>query len=380
MRNRNDTLQVLRALAFLGIFTCHSGITAFSAGGAWGVSVFLILSGFLMFCSYSETNRVKEYGIAYSIRFGIGKIKKLYPLHIVTLLLALPFLIYEYRGYIGIGRILNPAFKIAANITLMQSWVPTSGVYFSLNAVSWYLSTALFLYIMFPVILHIIGKYTNRRTGIIMILCTFAVQTAMDYVSYCVQMDLLHNDKFIHWFTYIFPLSRLEDFFIGCNLGYVYKNAKEYKKPSVRVSTLLEIGVIGVIMAQWLIYVLMVTIPAKADPTINSDKWWSLTVFWTLSSCALIYLFAKHEGKLSQFLTSRPLVFLGNLSANAFLIHQMVYRYVGVIERRVFGSSVSGYIELFVCFLITMVSSYLWDKIYLLVKRKTGPKNLAFKK
>lgn len=380
MRNRNDTLQVLRALAFLGIFTCHSGIAAFSAGGAWGVSVFLILSGFLMFCSYSETNRVKEYGIAYSIRFGIGKIKKLYPLHIVTLLLALPFLVYEYRGYIGIGKILNPTLKIAANVTLMQSWVPTSGVYFSLNAVSWYLSTALFLYIMFPVILHIMGKYTNRRTGIIMILCTFAAQAAMDYIFYRVQMYLLHNDKLIHWFTYIFPLSRLGDFFIGCNLGYVYKNAKESKNPPTTVSTLLEIGIIGIIMIQWLIYVLVVTIPAKADPSTNPDKWWSLTVFWTLSSCALIYLFAKHDGKISQFLTSRPLVFVGNLSANAFLIHQIVYRYVGVIERRVFDSNGSGYIELFVCFLITMVSSYLWDKIYLLVKRKTGPKSLAVRK
>ena len=31
-----DSLQTIRALAFLGIFTSHTGIKAFGAGGPWG--------------------------------------------------------------------------------------------------------------------------------------------------------------------------------------------------------------------------------------------------------------------------------------------------------------------------------------------------------
>ena len=102
-KNRIDSLQAVRALAFLGIFLSHSDITAFSSGGAWGVSVFLILSGFLMYYSYYGDNRVQNLGLKYSIRFGISKIKKLYPLHIVTMISALPFMIISYIGMSGGG-------------------------------------------------------------------------------------------------------------------------------------------------------------------------------------------------------------------------------------------------------------------------------------
>lgn len=44
--------QGLRAVAFGAIFISHLGIGNFGALGAWGVSVFLVLSGFLMVNSY----------------------------------------------------------------------------------------------------------------------------------------------------------------------------------------------------------------------------------------------------------------------------------------------------------------------------------------
>lgn len=88
-----NSLQTIRALAILGIFVSHSGIQMFEANGDWGVSVFLILSGFLMFYSYSDSDRISECGLKYSLKFGVHKIKRLYLLHIVTLISALPFLI-----------------------------------------------------------------------------------------------------------------------------------------------------------------------------------------------------------------------------------------------------------------------------------------------
>lgn len=41
-----DSLQALRAIAFLGVFAFHTNIRFFSSLGRWGVSVFFILSGF----------------------------------------------------------------------------------------------------------------------------------------------------------------------------------------------------------------------------------------------------------------------------------------------------------------------------------------------
>ena len=377
MKSRINSLQAVRAFAFLGVFACHSGITVFSSGGAWGVSVFLILSGFLMLYSYFDTDRIHSSGFIYSVRFGISKIKKIYPLHIATMLLALPYLILGFRAYPEVG-IMNPVVKIAVNTFLVQSWIPVHDIYFSLNGVSWYLSVSLFLYIMFPFILSQMRKYRGISTAFAAVAIGFAVQVVLAYVSYLIQINVVDNDDFIRWFAYIFPLSRLEDFVIGCNLGYIFLQEKKNNKIiSERAYTWLEIGTIAIIVVELAAYVLLVTVPSEADPTVRTENWWGLTVMWTLPSCAFIYLFALNKGKLSRILTNKTLLFIGNLSANAFLIHHIVYRYLTTFEYKLFGS-VLPWVNLFACFLITLISSWAWDRIMNLYfsayrsKRKAG--------
>ena len=86
-------LQGLRALAFIGIFLSHCGVGILSSSGlgAWGVSVFLILSGFLMMINYYHSNRRIDCSIKGNLKFSLRKIRKTYPLHIVMMLSALPF-------------------------------------------------------------------------------------------------------------------------------------------------------------------------------------------------------------------------------------------------------------------------------------------------
>ena len=50
MRKQIESLQILRAIAFLEIFLGHCGITFFT--GAFGVSIFIVLSGFCMALNY----------------------------------------------------------------------------------------------------------------------------------------------------------------------------------------------------------------------------------------------------------------------------------------------------------------------------------------
>ena len=50
---RITSLQALRAIAFINIFISHCGVTMFF-GGAWGVSLFFVLSGFVMYYAYCE--------------------------------------------------------------------------------------------------------------------------------------------------------------------------------------------------------------------------------------------------------------------------------------------------------------------------------------
>ena len=48
-----ESLQAVRGIAFLGIFLKHTGISLFCALGDWGVSIFFVLSGFLMSVRYN---------------------------------------------------------------------------------------------------------------------------------------------------------------------------------------------------------------------------------------------------------------------------------------------------------------------------------------
>lgn len=47
-------IQGLKAIAFIGIFLPHTDMAIFSSFWPWGVSIFIILSGFLMMINYNE--------------------------------------------------------------------------------------------------------------------------------------------------------------------------------------------------------------------------------------------------------------------------------------------------------------------------------------
>ena len=127
-----------------------------------------------------------------------------------------------------------------------------------------------------------------------------------------------------------------------------------------KILTLMESGVIIIILIQMTFYIWMVTVPEMNDLSIASENWWGYTVLWTISSCALIYLFAINNGMLSKYLTNKSLIFIGDMSANAFLIHQMVYRYLDFVEMKFFDGKYD-YANILMCFLITIVSAYMWN-------------------
>jgi len=352
MNKKIDSLQVIRAVAFLGIFASHSGIQMFGAHGAWGVSVFLVLSGFVMFYSYADSERLSDYGFKSSVKFAIKKIKRLYPLHIVTMILVIPAYCYEYMLPFG-SKLIE---KIVLNITLLHSWIPSMYYYFSLNAVSWYLVVVLVSCMIFPFILTVMKKYKGVKDAITAIVFLVILQAVLAYTSYLLKVKIVHLNDFVHWFVYICPISRVEEFIIGCNLGYLYKHCTRDKEISQTKATIYELITGIVIIIEWALCLIYVSIP------VNIDNWWGTTVLFTLSSCALIYLFALGKGKISEFLTKKPLIFIGEISANAFLIHQVVYRYLKMFEQQKFGT-IYKWLNLVVCMILTIIFSVAWDKL-----------------
>lgn len=194
--------QGLRGIAFLLVFISHcafseinSGISTTTYFGAFGVSVFIILSGFLTVFNHYFDDEL-------SVKKQISKtLKKCYPLHFLTFLLAFPFVLKElFKPNIDtwIGSFLN--------ILLVQSWVPKKSIYFSNNAVSWYLSTYLFFMLISPFVVRWL-KRLNSKDIIGLLLLVLTIQIAL--------VLLAGNHTWAHWIIYIFPISRALDFISG---------------------------------------------------------------------------------------------------------------------------------------------------------------------
>lgn len=153
---------------------------------------------------------------------------------------------------------------------------------------------------------------------------------------------------FTHWFAYIFPPFRLGDYIMGVCLGFIYTRY-DFKK-SVAFSSVLETAAIVLaLVASWM-YVSV------------GHKWFCISLNYALSSLLLIFVFAEHNGIITKALSIKPLVYLGNISGEAFLLHQITMKYVSTIGNHWFSLH-NAYIVGIISFVVTVICSQLWRKV-----------------
>lgn len=228
------SLQSLRALAIISIMLSHCYFLQDylpSGLGPTGVSVFICLSGFLTYLSFKDKTVTLD--IKCVAKRTMSKMRKFYPLHIATFVLALPFVIATVTGK---DVFVHDAMKGIANLALVQSWIPIRSVYFSYNAVSWFLSTYLFFIVISPLFMKGIRRVAASKSPlgvaavllVAMVLCEFGVAYSFGHASY------------VHWILYVFPVTRSLDFAIGMLVAF---GLTEYIARRQRISGF--IGAIG---------------------------------------------------------------------------------------------------------------------------------------
>lgn len=215
-KKRIESLQVLRGLAFLGIFTSHCGNSSL---GPWAVSVFFVMSGFLMTLSYYQ----KKVDVSFTSAFGFSvlKISKLYNLHILTMIadLMVPCIFYGKN----VLHLMKTQFTdIILNVLLIQSWFYSDTKYFSMNAVAWFLSDMFFVYLCFPVVLSSIKKTGMVVKAFFYVAGVFFSQIVVACGAYILRIPGIGPEDFVKYVTYICPLYRLGDFIAGAFMGYIY--------------------------------------------------------------------------------------------------------------------------------------------------------------
>lgn len=286
-----NSLSFLRIVFMFLIFLEHYPMTPLRVGSK-AVCFFFVLSGFVLSYGYGRKLQTMTYK-----NFIIGRVCKLYPLH----WLLLPIGFYINRGYIE-----QTWYFIPANFLLLQSWIPDSNSYYSGNGLSWFLSTTLFLYIVFPYLWKICSRLSIRRNLFIFIIL-IAIRCSLDYT--------IHGDMRVD-LLYISPAVRWMDFTVGIITFIIYKSCVK--------NNLLE-------TKQVMIAVFSIILPISAFYATYNKPVYPLAIFWISYSClicgsALVETIYKKDENEEQHYPKfiRIVNGLSNISFSFYLLHQIV--------------------------------------------------------
>ena len=342
----------LRFFAALVVVGSHEGFLAKSGSPAlaWlyahvfyegyiGVTFFFILSGFILSYSYSE--RAESGRLQYP-DFIFTRIARIVPLHLLTLLIALPL------AFVTLAKGLIPpahfSLGLLANAALLQAFVPTPDIYFSFNAPSWSLSVEMFFYALFPALLGLRTRWLAALAiTILLAKCAVSAQG---------------SEETVHFFVYIFPPARLIDFLAGILLFRLYRR---WPEPSAAAATLAQALSVTTLAAFF-------CFKESISQALRYDT------FYILPMAMLVLSFGWDVGRLAKAIAGRGLVFLGEASFALYLIHQLVIRYGESVRSRIMhGSSTTQDIATAVAYALISIglSAVLFSRFEIGAKRWT---------
>jgi peptidoglycan/LPS O-acetylase OafA/YrhL len=302
--------------------------------GFIGVSFFFILSGFII--SYTYFEKITK-GIITSKEFIIARLARIYPLHILTLLLSLPFAVKELSS-----RNAAEWWKVAlANITLTQSFFNDEKFYFSFNELSWSVSDELFFYISFPLLVFIYSKLKHKPIIYQIIIVIVVLQTIP------VLMNVFKNINY-HRVFFIFPITRLVDFILGIMLYFLFSKIKaKAEKNSFSILEFLSV----------LVFVVFFSFHSSV-PVV-----YRYSVYYWIPMSLIIVVFAFQKGILSELLSNKYLVLLGEISFGFYLFHLLILNYFFGINVRLLHIE-NSYLIFLSIFTITLIVSYFSYRYY----------------
>jgi peptidoglycan/LPS O-acetylase OafA/YrhL len=305
------SLTSFRFIAALMVFIFHMEIFSQYNLGSVGVQFFFVLSGFIL--AYNYHSKFPEINITSLKKFYRARFAKVYPVHILTFLIAAPIVILTFKPD-GLY-FLKLAFMSLVNLLLIQSFIPNQATNFNFNGVSWTLSVEAFFYLMFPFLLWIISKIKLANSTIMSFLAISIVWATL----FIMNANLDENSKFYTWLLHIFPVTRLFEFTTGIIMGLLFcKSPKKIAVDEKKLSILefLSLGLFA--LSLWY--------------SVNLDVGIVRGVYFVPVWCVLIYTFAQQGGIFSKILANRILVYLGEISFSFYMIHQLIIRYYEILD------------------------------------------------
>ncbi len=305
-----------------------------------GVSIFFVLSGFILACAYPTLAEVK------SRRFFLARFARIYPLHILSaflLLILVPTTINQF---------LNPGGLLTAIhfLTLTQAWFPIFQNILAYTGGAWSISAEAFFYLTFPLWIMDWGRFNLLKLPVAILPAMLLMQIAnLANLPIAVTSPGFSAAGLLNFF----PLARLPEFVMGVILGQFWHRYRfQFGAGLSDLTTAIAVALS--------LYVLSVIYPT-AHSGIAKAFFGPAGYEWFLNTggapvyALLIFVLASSTGRISRILGSRPLVLLGEISFAMYLFHPILLR---IMERHPAIIAESPQLWRLVYWTVLLLSSY----------------------
>jgi peptidoglycan/LPS O-acetylase OafA/YrhL len=210
--------------------------------GYVGVSLFFMLSGFILTYNYLPRNCTRG-------EFWRARIARIWPMYMVGLGLGLPAFVHSVtqRGM--------PAISSAImSLTLTQAWNPRTAL--AWNAPGWSLSCEVFFYLLFPWTLMLASSLFRKYRWKSLLWAWIASIVSPFFYLWVRPEGVVTPESHAAWLSVVRfnPLLRFPEFVLGVILGVGYLAGFRLPKPKVAVLTCLLLLLTALILGKDLPY------------------------------------------------------------------------------------------------------------------------------
>jgi hypothetical protein len=343
------SLTGLRFFAAFAIVVHHTLLTVFAKTpggvfrsflanmGAFGMSLFFVLSGFIIYYTYYEAVRRFEFAKIYN--FMVARVARLYPLFLALVLFDVIRMLHSGAMDLGSSRLLALPFFF----TLTQSWfymlvggVPVTIPFDKCN-ITWSISTEFFLYSLFPILTMMVTNVTRRVSRYMFLI-------ACMLVFVWVKVSISHHEgvlnqfalatfggqsvapntapvyTFLEWLRFNSPYVRIFEFILGISVGHLYAHFNEVGMGRIE-RRLLKVALYGCLVAMvWLSF--WTTRSATIRGIYETIEYSPLIAVFILA------LISTHSA-VRTFLERKRVTWLGELSYSLYVLHTLVFEKFG---------------------------------------------------
>jgi len=262
------------------------------------VDLFFIMSGFLILHVYKEQFAEKISAASFR-KFIAARFARVYPLHLLTLLLLVGLYIMQR----GNAESFYDPHAIASHIFLLHSFPLNNQL--TWNIPSWSISAEWWSYMLFPVLCVLIVKNKKLSIPLLLLLITTCYILLLFFVP---RNDIpIDGDRHNLDLTYDYGFLRSIAGFMTGMLLYLFYN----------LSTVKKIFSSDIFCAIWALLIIAGLHAGLPD------------IIFIPGFCILVLLLTCNTGKITGAFNNKAFNFLGDISYSVYMLHFLLLIFIG---------------------------------------------------